>query len=45
MTIQTIADDKITLWRDYWDLNTLMNNVPQWWVEHIMTFSTEDFND
>lgn len=45
VTIQTIADDKITLWRDYWDLNTLMNNVPQWWVEHIMTFSTEDFND
>lgn len=44
VTIQTIADGKITLWRDYWDLNTLMNNVPQWWVEHIMTFSAEDFN-
>ena len=35
-------DGKIVLWRDYWDLNTLMNNAPQWWLEHIMTASAED---
>ena len=30
---------KIVRWWDYWDLATLMNNAPAWWVEHIMTES------
>ena len=27
---------KLNLWRDYWDMNTLMSGVPKWWVERIM---------
>jgi ketosteroid isomerase-like protein len=30
---------QIVRWWDYWDLATLMNNAPAWWVEHIMTES------
>ena len=34
---------KIKLWRDYWDMGTLMNNVPSWWIEQIMAANTEEF--
>lgn len=45
VSVMELNDDgMIQLWRDYWDLNTLMNNVPQWWLEHIMQFSPEDFD-
>ncbi len=33
---------EIVLWRDYWDLNTLMNGAPAWWIEHIMNAAGED---
>ena len=36
-------DGKITLWRDYWDLSTLMNNAPAWWMEQIMAAVGEEF--
>ena len=36
-----IEGGKIRRWWDYWDLATLMNNAPAWWVEHIMTKSAE----
>jgi ketosteroid isomerase-like protein len=26
----------IVRWWDYWDLGTLMNAAPQWWLDHIM---------
>lgn len=34
---------EITLWRDYWDLSTLMNNAPAWWLEHVMSADGEEF--
>ena len=35
--VRTIMDHgAITRWWDYWDMGTLMNAAPQWWVEHIM---------
>ncbi len=27
---------QITRWWDYWDLSTLMNAAPEWWVTQIM---------
>ena len=33
---------KICLWRDYWDLNTLMSGAPAWWQEKIMAEAGED---
>lgn len=44
VTVQELRDGKIALWRDYWDLGTLMNGAPQWWLDHIMQFSPEDFD-
>jgi len=35
---------KIKEWSDYWDMNTLLGNAPQWWLEHIAKFSEEDFD-
>ena len=36
------SDGKITLWRDYSNMDTLVSAAPEWWVEHIMsTWQTE----
>lgn len=29
-------EGRIVRWWDYPDLNTLLENAPQWWIEHIM---------
>ena len=34
-----MRDDKIVRWWDYWDLATLMNGAPTWWIDHIMNES------
>lgn len=36
VSVQELRDDKIMRWHDYWDMQTLMNAAPAWWVEHIM---------
>jgi len=43
VTIHEVADGRIKLWRDYWDLNTLLSSVPKWWIEHLAKFSEKDF--
>jgi len=35
VSVHVIHGGKITLWRDYWNLPTLMAGAPQWWIEHI----------
>jgi ketosteroid isomerase-like protein len=35
VTVHVVKDGKIALWRDYWDLNTLMAQAPPWWIERI----------
>ena len=44
VTIHEVEGDKITLWRDYWDLNTLMQQAPKWWIERLAQFSDADFS-
>ncbi len=39
VSMQQLRDGKIVRWWDYWDLATLMNTAPAWWVEHIMSES------
>jgi ketosteroid isomerase-like protein len=36
VSVQEIRGGKIVRWHDYWDMATLMNAAPAWWVEHIM---------
>jgi ketosteroid isomerase-like protein len=36
VSVQQVRDGKFVRWWDYWDLATLMNAAPAWWVEHIM---------
>jgi limonene-1,2-epoxide hydrolase len=36
VSVQVLSDQKITRWWDYWDMQTLMNAAPAWWVEHVM---------
>jgi limonene-1,2-epoxide hydrolase len=36
VSVQEIRDGKLTLWRDYSNINTLLDSAPAWWIEHIM---------
>jgi limonene-1,2-epoxide hydrolase len=36
VSVQEVRGEVIVRWHDYWDMQTLMNAAPQWWVEHIM---------
>jgi hypothetical protein len=43
-SIHEIRDDgKITAWRDYWDLQTLLGRAPQWWIRHLATAKPEEW--
>ena len=35
VTVHEVRDGKVSLWRDYWDLNTLMAQAPKWWIERL----------
>jgi ketosteroid isomerase-like protein len=43
VTVHEVKNGRITLWRDYWDLQTMMNAVPKWWIEQIMKRRAEEF--
>ena len=34
-SIHVIDGDTIARWTDYWDLSTLLNAAPAWWIESI----------
>jgi ketosteroid isomerase-like protein len=36
VSVFELRDGLIARWWDYWDLATLMNAAPQWWLDHIM---------
>ena len=44
VTIHQVRDGKIARWRDYWDLNTMMAQAPQWWIERLAKASEADFS-
>ena len=35
VSVQQLRGGSIVRWWDYWDLSTLMNAAPAWWIEHI----------
>ena len=43
VSVHVIADGKIKIWRDHWDLQTLLGSAPQWWLDRIMSHSEADF--
>ncbi|HEV7731149.1 MAG TPA: nuclear transport factor 2 family protein [Candidatus Binatia bacterium] len=36
VSIQVIDGGKISLWRDYSNMDTLLSAAPSWWLEHVM---------
>jgi limonene-1,2-epoxide hydrolase len=44
VSVHVIADGKIKLWRDYWDMQTLIGAAPAWWIERLAKFSADDFS-
>lgn len=43
VTVHEIRDGKVALWRDYWDLGSLMAQAPKWWVERLASFDASHF--
>jgi limonene-1,2-epoxide hydrolase len=37
VSVQHVRDGVITLWKDYWDQQTLMAAAPAWWHERLAT--------
>ena len=35
VSVHELRGDAIIRWWDYWDLQTLMNAAPDWWIEHV----------
>jgi limonene-1,2-epoxide hydrolase len=35
-SVMEVRDGRVDRWWDYFDLSTLMNAAPPWWVEHVM---------
>jgi limonene-1,2-epoxide hydrolase len=35
VSVQELSGGSILRWWDYWDLSTLMNAAPDWWIEEI----------
>ena len=44
VTIHVVRDGKIRLWRDYWDMNTMMAQAPRWWIERIAKHSADEWS-
>lgn len=43
VTVHEVRNGKIALWRDYWDLNTMMAQAPKWWIERLAGFDPSEF--
>jgi limonene-1,2-epoxide hydrolase len=35
VSVQVIAGGRISLWRDYCNIDTLLSAAPQWWLEQV----------
>jgi limonene-1,2-epoxide hydrolase len=37
VSVQVVRDGLLVLWRDYSNMDTLLNGAPEWWITHIMS--------
>ena len=37
VSVQVLVDERIILWRDYSNIDTLLSAAPKWWLEHVMS--------
>ena len=35
VSVQVIESSKISLWRDYSNIDTLLSAAPSWWLQHV----------
>lgn len=43
VSVHEVSGGKVSLWRDYWDINSMISNAPQWWIEAVAAESPRDF--
>lgn len=37
VSVHRVENDKITVWKDYWDMGALVNNAPPMWMQDLMS--------
>ena len=37
VSVQVVRDGELVLWKDYSNMNTLLEGAPEWWITHIMS--------
>ncbi len=42
-TVHEVENGRIKLWRDYWDLNTMMAQLPKWFLERLAQHGEDEF--
>jgi limonene-1,2-epoxide hydrolase len=40
VSVHRVDDGKVTLWKDYWDMNSLVNQAPSGWLETLSKADT-----
>lgn len=40
VSVHRVIDGKVTLWKDYWDMGTMLNQAPPTWMEDLSTADT-----
>lgn len=43
VSVHELRDGQVALWRDYWDLGTLMAQAPKWWIERLAAVDGSDW--
>lgn len=43
LSVHVIREGKFTLWRDYSNIGTVLDQAPAWWLEHIAQANPDDF--
>lgn len=44
VTVHEVRGGKVRLWRDYWDLGTLMSQAPKWWIERLAAYDGSEWS-
>ena len=35
VSVHKVADGKVTLWKDYWDMGSMVNQAPPTWLDDL----------
>ncbi|MDP6977761.1 MAG: nuclear transport factor 2 family protein [Myxococcota bacterium] len=43
VSVHELRDGRVSMWCDYWDIQNMISQAPQWWIEKVAEASPRDF--